>query len=94
LELLFENIKQELAMMANQPSNIRVSFRAKSQFQKDDCYGGRELGCDNLSTLEAVASHSLLPRFQATIRCCTNTECKEQAVKDASHLVQISLAAL
>lgn len=49
-----------------------VIFRKKSLWQKDDCIGINNHGCQGKSVLEAVLHDSI-------VRCCENEECKAMA---------------
>jgi hypothetical protein len=57
---------------------VKVTFRPKGQYQKDDCIRAGD-GCPNTSTLEAVVTHS--GRVISTVRCCTDQKCKDHAAE-------------
>lgn len=56
--------------MAKPKKEIKVIFREKSSWQKDDCISG----CGSNSTLEAVYKNSL-------VRCCEKESCKNLAAR-------------
>ena len=58
-------------------SDMEITFRQKSAWQKDDCIN-RNAGykCPNESTLEAV-----VPGTSGRIRCCEDEKCKKMAAE-------------
>lgn len=69
--------------MPKQKSKKKVTFRAKSSWQKDDCINrSAEHDCQNESTLEAVCGI-------ASIRCCAEKKCKERAADLARQLARV-----
>lgn len=57
--------------MKTRKNKIQYFFRNKSSWQKDEC-----LFCENVATLECIFK-------QASIRCCTNENCKRKAISFA-----------
>jgi hypothetical protein len=74
-----EKARAALKSLVEKMKNPDVSFRTKSEFQKDDC-----LFCDNEAVLEAVFG-------SANIRCCSMKSCRDSAADLARQLGSISV---